>query len=290
MRHKAAITILVLLISLISFVAAGYGIFSSGGSGPYEFTSIHGQTVTIYGRGLYQHMSADVAVQGIAQDYVTLLLGIPLLLISLFFARRGSVRGSIVLSGTSLYFLLTYLFYTAMAAYNMLFLAYVILLCTSLFTFTLTLMSYTPDRISTLFPDSAITKISGIFIAGNSLLIASLWLGILIPPLLDGTIYPKELEHYTTFIVQGFDLGIFLPAAFVSGVLAIKKHPYGRLFTAIQLVFLSVLMTALNSKLLFMSKAGANVIPAIFLIPAIWIVCIGLAILMVNHAKTGRLT
>lgn len=37
-------------------------------------------------------------------------------------------------------------------------------------------------------------------------MIGSLWLGVVVPPLVDGSIYPKELQHYTTLVVQGFDL------------------------------------------------------------------------------------
>lgn len=54
-----------------------------------------------------------VAIQGIAQDYVTLLVGIPLLLVELYFFRKGSLSGKFLLTGTLLYFMLTYLFYLA---------------------------------------------------------------------------------------------------------------------------------------------------------------------------------
>jgi hypothetical protein len=55
-------------------------------------------------------MSAEVAPQGIVQDYVTLFLGIPLLFLSLFMANNGSLRGRFLLSGALGYFLVTYLF------------------------------------------------------------------------------------------------------------------------------------------------------------------------------------
>jgi len=119
MNKENTVTVMVILIALISAVAAGFGIFYDSGSGVYEYESIRGQIVEIYGKGLYRHMSADVAIQGIAQDYVTLFIGIPVLLLGLYHAK-GSVRGKFVLSGALGYFWVTYLLYTAMSMYNIL--------------------------------------------------------------------------------------------------------------------------------------------------------------------------
>lgn len=112
--QKNTVTILVLLILIFALAATIVGIFSSGGPGQYEFKSIRGKTVIIYGKGLYRHMSAEVAPQGIAQDYITLFAGIPLLIISFFKAHQGSLRGKYLFVGTLGYFLVTYLFYTVM--------------------------------------------------------------------------------------------------------------------------------------------------------------------------------
>ena len=77
-----------MLLTLISGIAAFTGISSDDGPGQFEYTSIRGEDVTIYGKGIYRHMSADVSIQGIAQDYVTLFIGIPLLLFGLYSARK----------------------------------------------------------------------------------------------------------------------------------------------------------------------------------------------------------
>lgn len=92
MHNIKTVTVLVVCIILLSALSTAMGIFSYQGSGPYQFRSIRGQNVEIYGKGMYRHMSAEVAIQGIAQDYVTLCLAIPLLILSLYFTRRGSIR------------------------------------------------------------------------------------------------------------------------------------------------------------------------------------------------------
>jgi len=73
MKFKNTISILAFCIIIISIIATTSGILSRQGPGVYEYQSIRGENVTIYGKGLYQHMSSEVAVQGIAQDYLLYL-------------------------------------------------------------------------------------------------------------------------------------------------------------------------------------------------------------------------
>ncbi|MBV6513676.1 MAG: hypothetical protein HRU80_15125 [Ignavibacteriales bacterium] len=269
MKHKTVITTLSILIALFSIIAASTGIFSDKGTGPFLHETVRGDTVLIYGKGLYAHMSADVAVQGIAQDYITLFLGVPLLLFGLARARNNSLRGTILQTGTVFYFLLTYLFYLAMAMYNAMFPVYILLLASSLFCLLLLLIPFDTDRFRESIKSEAVYKQAGIFLIINAGMISLLWLSVIIPPVLEGTIIPKQVQHYTTLIVQGFDLAIFLPLAFVSGWMAVKKQIYGYLFTTVYMIFLSILMLALVSKILFMAAEGASVIPVIFIMPPI---------------------
>lgn len=278
------------MITVLSGFATVMGITSDDGPGQYEYTSIRGDDITIYGKGIYQHMSADVAIQGIAQDYVTLFIGIPLLLIGSFFFVKNSIKGQLLLSGTLMYFLVTSLFYTAMGMYNSLFLCYVLLLCLSFFAFMLTFSSFEPVNIGKLFCSQRLLQYAGIFLVLNSLMVASLWLSIIVPPLLDGSVYPEQLQHYTTLIVQGFDLGLLLPTAIVSGVLAVKKNSYGYLFTTIYLIFLSILMAALTSKIIFMANAGENVIPVIFIMPTICLISVAFSAAILKRVDPGRLS
>ncbi len=285
MKHKTTITILSLLIAILATAATTVGIFYQQGIGQYEYESIHGQKVIIYGKGIYQYMSADVAIQGIAQDYITLILAIPLLLIALFFSRKNSRRGLFLLSGTLGYFLLTYLFYLAMAMYNALFIVYVFLLGASFLAFVLTLFSYKIEKIKDTLYSEKLLQSAGLFLIISSMLVSFSWLSVIIPPLLDGSIIPPQLQHYTTLIVQGFDLALFLPMSFISGLLALKKENYGYLFTTIYVIFLSILMTALSSKILFIANTGGNIIPVVFIIPTINLIAIIFSILLLKNLK-----
>jgi hypothetical protein len=69
---------LVFVIAVFSFIATTSGIFTKQGPGQSEFKSVFGQRITLYGTGLYKNESVSMASQAIAQDYVTLFVGIPL--------------------------------------------------------------------------------------------------------------------------------------------------------------------------------------------------------------------
>jgi hypothetical protein len=267
MRYKRSITILAIIIAAFATAATTVGIFSCDGTGQYAYKSIRGTTVAIYGKGLYKHMSAEVAPQGIAQDYITLFVGVPLLIASLLLARKGSIKGRYLLVGTLGYFLVTYLFYAVMGMYNQMFLVYVVLMGASFYAFIATLLSFDSKEVRRNFSAVTPVKWTGGFLIFNSVAIGLLWLSIIVPPLLNGTIIPVQVEHYTTLIVQGLDLGILLPAAFICGFLWLKRTAYGYLLAPIYFVFLSVLMTALTAKVIAMYSLGYNVIPVIFIIP-----------------------
>jgi hypothetical protein len=272
--YKKPLTILVFLIVILAIAATTMGIFSNDGRGQFEYTSIRGKTVMIYGKGLYKDMSAEVAPQGIAQDYVTLFIAIPLLILSFFKAREGSLKGRYLFAGTLGYFLVTYLFYTVMGMYNVMFLTYVILMGASFYSFILIILSFDTNALQNSFKPSTPIKITGGFLVFNSIVIGLMWLSIVIPPLLDGTIIPLQVEHYTTLIVQGLDLGILLPAGLISGVLLIRKKPSGYLLAPVFFVFLSLLMTALSAKIIAMKILDYNVVPAIFIIPSFNVITI----------------
>jgi hypothetical protein len=289
MKHINAISILVILIALAAAVATLTGITSEHGPGPFKHETVRGEVVTIYGKGVYQHMSAEVAPQGIAQDYVTLLLGIPLLILALLAARTGSLKGRFLLAGTLGYFMVTYFFYLLMGMFNVLFLVYVFLLATTFFAFILVLLSFDRRQLPSSFLSSTPHRLTGGFLIFQTVAIALLWLSIVVPPLLDRSIIPVQVEHYTTLVVQGLDLGLLLPAGFVAGLMFSKKKPFGYLFAPIYFVFLSLLMTALTAKVIAMAMLGYNVIPAIFIIPVFNLLSIVSSVLILKNIKeTGN--
>jgi hypothetical protein len=284
MKYKL-VSILVIFIVMLAAMAASAGIFSESGPGPFELESVRGETVKIYGKGIYRHMSADVAPQGIAQDVVTLGLGIPLLLITLWWSRSGSLRARFLLAGVLGYFLVTYLFYLVMGMYNEFFLVYAALLGLSSAGFGLVVHAISKSNPGSHFGNQTPHKTAGVFLMVNSVLIAMLWLQIVVPPLLDGSIIPVQAEHYTTLIVQGLDLGFLLPLSFISGWFFYRKKSIGYVLAPVYLGFLTLLMSALVAKIIAMGMEGQNIIPVIFIIPAIMLISVFLLIRILKVIK-----
>lgn len=286
MKAKRITQTLVLLIVLFAGIASAMGTFTYKGEGNYQIESIRGQEVAIYGKGIYQHMSVEVAVQGMAQDYVTLFLAIPLLLLAFFWAKSGSIKGRFLLAGVLSYFLVTYLFYLCMAMYNVLFLAYVVLCSASFFAFLVVLMSFDLKILKNYFTPSLPIKFLGGFLIFNAIAIGLMWLSVVLPPLLDGRIFPPGLEHYTTLIVQGLDLALLLPAAFLIGIFLLQKKNLGYLLAPVYLIFLALLMTALSAKLIGQIVSGVIVSPvAAVVIPLFNLTAIICAVLSLKNLK-----
>jgi hypothetical protein len=258
MESSRSLVVLSALIAVLSLFASGAGVFWRGEGDSYEFTTLRNETVEIYGRGLYRYDTVSVVSQGVAQDVVTLAVGIPLLSISVVLFRRGSLRGKLLLTGTLGYFLYTYASYCFLAAYNSLFLAYVALFSMSVFAFSLAIMSVDvqdlPNHFSPKLPRKPISVL--LFVIGAFLLVA--WLGRIIPAMIDGT-PPFGLESYTTLVIQVLDLGLVVPLAILSAVLLLKDRPFGYLLTSLSLVKGFTMTIAVSAMVAGQLLAGTEV-------------------------------
>ena len=229
------------LIAVLALIAAGVGLFWRDGGSPFTFTNLHGQTVQMYGQGVYRYDSRLVGTGYRVQDAVTLLLGTPLLVFALLRYRRGSLKGGLLLAGMLTYFLYNYASMALGAAYNNLFLIYVALFSASLFGLVLALAAFDlqalPRHFSNRMPWRGIT----IFLIVTGEVLFAVWLFMSILPALIQGQAPPDLGSYTTVITWAMDLGVVGPALIVVGVLLRRRAPVGYLLTATLLVFSTVL-------------------------------------------------
>ena len=135
MKPSNTVIWLSVLIAVLALVATGTALLWQDGGSPFPFTTLRGETAQMYGQGLYRYDSLFTGAGYKGQDTVTLVLGIPLLVVCTLLYRRGSLRGSWLLMGMLGYFLYVYASMALAAAYNVLFLVYVALFSASLFAF-----------------------------------------------------------------------------------------------------------------------------------------------------------
>jgi len=287
MKRDVATTVMVVLIALLSLVACLYPQLDKRGNGPEQITSIRGEAVTLHGYGPYRHMPVDVAIQGIAQDLFSLAVGIPLLIVGLF-ASKKSARGKIFLTGVVGYFLVQYFMYLGMGTYNELFLLWAVLLFLALQTFIRLALGLRDETQSV----PAKRRYVSVFLVANGILMAALWLQVIVGPLLDGSLYPAGLAHFTTMIVQGYDLAIFLPPSIMAGWAYGKGRKLGLVLAPVYSVFLSLQMANLLSKIVGMSLVGAAAGPALVMIPVLLAGAVAAAVLSLRNysAQVAGLT
>jgi hypothetical protein len=146
--------------------------------------------------------------------------------LGLLLARKGSLRGELLLAGGLGYMLYTYTSYSFLSAYNEFFLVYVALFSLSLFAFILALSGMDTERVTRSVSGGMPRRGIAVFLLLHCRFLTLAWLGRIVPPLLAGT-PPPGLEAYTTLVIQALDLGIIVPVSVITAVLLWKKQPWG---------------------------------------------------------------
>ena len=108
MGNKKSISIFVGLIMVLVVIATTIGIASINLKNEYDFTTIYGDVVRIYGGGIYKMHTVSQVYQVIPHDMVNLFLALPTLLISFIFAWKGNLKARLFFMAVTLYLLFTY--------------------------------------------------------------------------------------------------------------------------------------------------------------------------------------
>lgn len=237
------------LIGVLTLIVAGYSLLSSftGETGDINsFTSIRGEVVELYSKGIYSNDSYDAALQVIAQDLISVFIGLPLLIIGLALYKKGNFKGFLIITGTIGYILYTYLSYSFGLFYNNFFLLYVLLMSLSLFLIVMLLRSVDLDKIPACFRTKTPVKFFGILLILLSSLFLIVWMARIVPSFI-GDYSGLHQQHYSTLSIQVIDLGIEIPLGFLAGTLILMRKPMGYLLTSVMLFkYFTLFLTIMN--------------------------------------------
>lgn len=284
MKKQPALRILVPIIAVLTLVAAGAGLFYQTPGEPYTLTNFRGEEITINARGLYYWDTVSSVAQMQANDLVTLMLGLPLLLLSFGLGLRGSLRGRLLLTGTLGFILYTYITMSFGAAYNKLFLVYVAIFSLSLFAFILSMMSFDLETLPAHFSAKLPRKwIAGLlFFAAVFLLVA--WLGRIAPTVLQDR--PPLLENVTTMFIQAMDLGLIVPLCLLAGILLLRKDPWGYLLASVSLLKFLTMGIAVALMGLNMARVGVpDSTPMMVIFSALALVNLVMVVLLLKNIE-----
>ena len=260
MKRSNIVVWLSLLIAVLALVATGAGLFWPGGSGPFDFTTLRGQTARIYGQGLYRYDTLFMAAGNRGVDLVVLVLGIPLLLVSAWLYRRGSLRGSLLLVGTLGYFLYVYASVAFGAAYNQLFLVYVALFSACTFAFVQAFSSIDRQNLAARFSPGVPRRSLAVFMFVGGVVTLFVW-GLPLVAALAARQPPDLLDSYTTMVTYALDLAIITPSTFLAGALVLRREPLGYVIALPLLVLIALLLPQIGAQTAMQLSAGVALTP-----------------------------
>lgn len=214
----------------------------------------------------YTQDEAFFATQGIAQDFISLFVTVPVLLISFFYARKGSLRARLVWMGMLGYTLYSYILYAFYVHFNSLFLVYAGTLALTLYTLIgiITTTDHHAVREAVLAhrdnPARLRRRTAAIlfFIAG---IFYFLWLSEIIPALLAGVTPQSVLDNgLPTNPVHVLDLTFLLPGLVITGILMLKDKPLAYVITPIFYGYAAMLGLAIIAMVVLLSQQGFPIV------------------------------
>ncbi len=231
MKVSSTVIVLSSLVALLGAIAAATGLFLAADGAPFLFTTLHGQTTQIYGQGLYQYDTLFFGAGFKGQDAVALFLGMPLLIISIILYRRGSVSGRLLLTGILGYFLYLYASMALGAAYNKLFLLYIVIFSAALFAFILVFSAVSLELALSPVPAGLPRRGLAIFMFVAGIVTLVVWGAPLVAALIKGA-PPDRMDSYTTMVTYALDLAIITPATFFCAALVLRDNSLGYVIAA----------------------------------------------------------
>lgn len=266
------------LVVILTFIAAFSGVFYTFGGERFFVENIYGESIELYGDGLYKYNSVLKAMGSKGTDVVMILVA------ALFGAatafRRKSSRFRLLELGT-----LTALLYYASClvfgvTFNSLFPVYVMLFSSCLFLLISLLSEWTrEDNISDAAKDKSFRG-TALFtiISGCSVLV---WLEFILPAVLSGTPL-SNIEIYTTEATFVLDLGIILPLYIACGIALLKKREIGYKLTPILLIFITIIGLTVIGQNFFQSASGVIIPPRQFFTLVISFAVLGIIATFLN--------
>lgn len=199
----------------------------------------------------------SLTVQGVAQDFVDLLIVVPVLVVSGLLAARGSQRGQLIWLGMLSYLVYTFVIYAFGVHFNPLFLVYVATLGCCLWGLIGGMATTDWGKIRMKFATNTPVKFVCVFLLVQVVLFYLTWLKEDIPALLAGTIPASIAETgLPTNSVHILDMAAMLPAITISAVLLWRKRPLGYGLAALMLTNATFQGVSIAAIIMFSLRAG----------------------------------
>jgi hypothetical protein len=225
--RRVQLDIISIPLILVTGAAAGWGVFS--------------------GNLLYRD-NLLVRSAWYGNDLVTLFLAVPLLAIGYTLARKKSPRGTLLWLGMLAYTFYNYAFYAFGAAFNQLFLGYVLILVLSTLGLIQGLTSIDTNIIRRSIDVNNVHRAVGIFIIVVALILGGFWVAVSASSVWTGEVpaMVTAVEHPTN-ITAALDLWLVVSFGLIAGIWLWQRRAWGFVIAGIWAIKGSVYMAALSA-------------------------------------------
>ncbi len=167
------------------------------------------------------YATAELQQSSLTNDVVNLIVGLPVLLGSLWFARRGSLRGLLLWPGALLYVVYNYLAYTFGNPFGWITLVSLTLVLTSTFASLNLMRCIDPETVKARLADSTPRKTAGVVMIVFGVFFILRTLGMIAGAFMEQT--PLPISE-TGLAVADIMLSILW---IIGGVLLLRRKPLG---------------------------------------------------------------
>jgi hypothetical protein len=245
-----------ILIIALTVITSGFGLLYTTDGQSVDFVNQYGDTVKIYGNGIYKNDSHFMAPIFKGTDCTMLFLVIPLLIIVLILdIKNNSIKTKLFLTAL----IAMFVYYSASISfgviYNVLHLFYIALFSCSLYGLIIGFSLLKNYNIN--IPVKTFAKGLKILLVFCGVALFGAWL----PDIIASIINNKSLELieiYTTQITYVLDMGIISPLMFICIYNLNKRNNFGYILLGIILTILLIIGVILPVQTIFQIMAGIN--------------------------------
>lgn len=208
--------------------------------------------------GLYRD-APNWAQQARGTDLATLFLAVPLLIIGLWTARRGSSVGRLIVVAGLMYVVYNYAIFAFSVAMNPLTVVYIAILGFAIWSLVLAVSSATFRDAGEAVGSRLFRRSTAAVLIGVVVLFGLLWLGQIATTMFTGVV-PADLERagLATNPVYALDLAFFLPLCAVAGIGLIRRNRNAS-FALPMLIWVPLTSAGILGGFVFSAAAGDEV-------------------------------
>lgn len=267
-RHTNVWLWITIPIAILLMIASGGGVFISG---------------------LYRD-APNLVIQAVGQDFISLAVALPTLVISALLTSRGSQRARLVWLGGLVYTVYTYVGYAFSVRFNQLFLVYVALLGCSTYALIGGLVTTDWAGVNAGFTERTPVKTVSVYLAVIAGLFYLLWLSEAFPASLTGNPPQSLMDVGTpTNFVQVLDMAWLLPATAITAFGLWRKRSLGYTLAGALLAHFALLTLAILSMVVNMVREGQPVvIPQVVIYGFLFAASIGMMIWYLKNLKSSH--